>query len=95
MTLTIKAFENKGQFDEVKVTQIKKFPGDLRGYRIDKPLGGYPIIKHYRSDGWMTLASKVFKSIERYSGRSDRVLQGSGRYRLEKGRLKALGGLPR
>ena len=64
MTLRVKVFNNNGQFDEVEVTQIEKLGGDLRLYKIDKPKGDWPIIAHYRRDGWMVLMKKVIIILE-------------------------------
>ena len=59
MTLRIIAFNNYGRFDEIRVTQVEKLVGDLRLYQINKPKGDWPLIEHYRNDGWLILMRKV------------------------------------
>lgn len=65
MTLKIKAFNNYGQFDELQISQCAQFHGDLREYKIHKPKGNWPTIRHNRNDGWLVLMKKVIKILER------------------------------
>ena len=64
MTLRITASNNYGQFDEIHVTQVEKLARDLRLYQINKPKGDWPLIEHYRSDGWLILMRKVIDILE-------------------------------
>jgi hypothetical protein len=65
MTLRIIAFNNYGRFDEIRVTQVEKLVGDLRLYQINKPKGDWPLIEHYRNDGWLILMEKVIDILKK------------------------------
>ena len=65
MTLRITASNNQGKFDEIHVYQCAMFHGDAREYKISKPRGNWPTIRHNRSDGWLILMRKVIDILEK------------------------------
>ena len=63
--LILKTFVNFDQIDEIHVQNVENLGGDLRGYKIRKPKGDWPLITHKRSDGWKKLGIKVLDLLEK------------------------------
>jgi hypothetical protein len=62
--LILKAFVNENQIDEIWVQNVETVALGLCKYKIRKPEGDFPLISHYRQDGWRVLTEKVLKILE-------------------------------
>jgi len=58
--MIIKAFVNYDQIDEIWIHNTGPLRDGFYGYQIEKPEIYHSPIIHNRSDGWKSLAEKVF-----------------------------------
>ena len=63
--LVLKAFVNYDQIDEIWVQNVGFLDDGICEYKIRKPEGDWPLIKHKRSGGWRKLGIKVLDMLEK------------------------------